>query len=185
MWSSEFFSFQIFQQRPSKPTKLAKKITQFTIQFRSKNLTHFTNLNSLGVESNMLPQYSQKPFWLKNFSSKHVSVWCQKNICTAPFLDAQELHSSSSLKANVCIFLYIPVRDILFQRRSKILSSEGSFGVTQNDFLNVARRLGSENVLQFLIFIEIFRNSTVFQHLNTPIYSIKTLKFSRQFGLHG
>ena len=25
----------------------------------------------------------------KKFSSKYVSVWCQKNICTSPFLDAQ------------------------------------------------------------------------------------------------
>ena len=29
--------------------KLAKKITHFTIQFCSKNLTHFTNLNSLKI----------------------------------------------------------------------------------------------------------------------------------------
>ena len=26
------------------------------------NLTHFTNLNSLDTENNMLPQHSQKPF---------------------------------------------------------------------------------------------------------------------------
>ena len=35
----------------------------------------------------------------------------RENICTAPFLDAQELHFRSTLKANVCIFLYISVRN--------------------------------------------------------------------------
>ena len=34
----------------------------------------------------------------------------EKKICTSPFLDTQELHSSSTLKANVCIFLYISLR---------------------------------------------------------------------------
>ena len=40
----------------------------------------------------------------------------RKNICTAPFLDAQELHSWSILKANVCIFLYKSARKFLFNR---------------------------------------------------------------------
>ena len=31
----------------------------------------------------------------------------------------------------------------------------------------------------------VFGNSTFFQHFNTSIYGIKTLKFSRQFGLEG
>ena len=43
---------------------MAKNITHFTIQFRSKNLTHFTNINSFDIKNNMLPQHSQKPFWL-------------------------------------------------------------------------------------------------------------------------
>ena len=47
------------------------------------------------------------------------SGWCQENNCTAPFPDAQELHSRSTLKANVCI----SQRKFLFQRRSKILSA--------------------------------------------------------------
>ena len=49
----------------------------------------------------------------------------RNNICTAPFLDAQEPHSWSTLKANVCTFLYISVRKCLFQRRSEILSGGG------------------------------------------------------------
>ena len=80
-WTSSNFFFLIFRLSSRKSQyqqKLAKKITHFTIQFRSKNLIHFTNLNSLDIENNMLPQHSQKPFWLYKFSSKHVSVWCQK-----------------------------------------------------------------------------------------------------------
>ena len=52
----------------------------------------------------------------------------RENICTAIFLDAQELHFWSALKANVCIFLYISVRKFLFQRRSNILSNGGGLG---------------------------------------------------------
>ena len=60
---------------------------------------------------------SQESSWLYKFSKKRVSVSCQE-ICTAPFLDAQELYSRSTLKANVHILLYISVRKFLFQRRS-------------------------------------------------------------------
>ena len=75
-------------------------------------------------------------------------------ICTASFLDAQEPHSLSSLKANVCIFLYISGTVILFHRRSKLLSSGGRWlGVRQNNFLQVGRCSDLINVLQFLILI--------------------------------
>ena len=48
--------------------KSLKKITPFTIQFHSKNLTHFTNLNSLNIIKNIPPQISQK----------YISGWSQK-----------------------------------------------------------------------------------------------------------
>ena len=35
---------------------------------------------------NIHPQHNQKP-------TKHVSAWCQKKICPAPYLDTQELYS--------------------------------------------------------------------------------------------
>ena len=73
-----FLNFRFSSRKYQSPQKLAKKFTYFTIQFHSKNLTHFTNLNSLDIESNMLWQHSQKPFWLYKYSSKHISVWCQK-----------------------------------------------------------------------------------------------------------
>ena len=97
-------------------------ITHFTIQCHSKNFTCFTNFNSLDIKNNMLSKHSQKTFHFTKFSSRYVSVWCQKKNCTAPFSDAQELNFCSTLKANVCIFLYISLRKFLFQRLSKILS---------------------------------------------------------------
>ena len=67
---------------------------------------------------------------LTNFPANIFLFVVRKNICDASFLDTQELHSWSTLRANVCILLNIPVRKVLFLRRSKILSGlEG-----QNDF---------------------------------------------------
>ena len=68
-------------------------MTYFAIQFRSKNFTDVTNLNSFEIEDNMLPKHRQNTFSVCKFSSKHVSLWGQKNICTARFPDAQELLS--------------------------------------------------------------------------------------------
>ena len=87
-WTSElFFDIRFSSRRSQSQQKLAKKISHFTIKFRSKNLTHFTNLNSLDVENNMLPQHSQKPFWLKIFPANMFLFGVRKNICTTPFLD--------------------------------------------------------------------------------------------------
>ena len=120
---SEFFLISNFlaESWVAKPKKLAKKITYFTTQLCSKNLTHFTKLNSLDIESNMLLQQSYKPFSL--FQQPYFCLMSEKNICTAPFLDAQELHSWDTLNANVSIFLYISTRRLLPQRRSKIWTS--------------------------------------------------------------
>ena len=65
-----FLIFRFSRRKSQSQLTLAKKITDFTIQFRSKILTHFTKLNSLDTENNMLPQ---NLFWLYEFSSKHIS----------------------------------------------------------------------------------------------------------------
>ena len=57
-----FFNFRFSSRKSQNQQKLAKKITHFTIHFCSKNLTHFTNLNSIDIENNMLLQHCQKPF---------------------------------------------------------------------------------------------------------------------------
>ena len=69
---------RFFSRKSQSQQRLVKKIIHFTIQFRSKNLTYFTNLNSLHIENNMLPRYYQKSFSFYKFSSKHISVWCHK-----------------------------------------------------------------------------------------------------------
>ena len=86
--SSEFFLISGLLAESLK----AKKITHFIIQFCSKNLTHFTNLNSLDIENNILLQHSPEPFLVYSFFRKDVSVWCPKKNA-APFFEAQELHS--------------------------------------------------------------------------------------------
>ena len=61
--SSEFlFNFRSSIRKSQSQQKLVKKTTNFTIKFRSKNIIHFTNLNSLDIQNNMLSQYSQKHF---------------------------------------------------------------------------------------------------------------------------
>ena len=109
-----------------------KNITHFSTQFCSNNI-------SLDIENNMLPKQSQKPFSRYKFSSKHL-VDAIKNVGMAPFLDAQELSSQSTLEANVCIFLYICLRKFLFRRRSKLLS--GFIFNLLHKFRKAARCLG-------------------------------------------
>ena len=76
-----------------------------------------------------------------NFPADMFLCSVRKDICTAPFLDAQELHSWSTLKANVCIFLYISLKKILFPRCSNVLSGGGWVGGRLNKFLKAVRCL--------------------------------------------
>ena len=73
-----FFDLRFSRRKSQSQQKLSIKITYFAIQACSKHLIHFTNLNSLDIENNMLPKHCQKSFWLYKFFRKHVSVWCQK-----------------------------------------------------------------------------------------------------------
>ena len=179
---SLLFSFRFSTRKSESQQKLAKQITHFTLQFCSKNLTHFTNRNSLDTICSRNTARNLSDF--TNFpANMFLFVFgVRKNICSASFLDAQEPHSWSTLKAYVCIFLYISVRKLLFQRRSKILFAGGeSWG-----WIISLRRIvvwASWNDLKFFFLIEIFGNWTIFQHFYNSIYSIKALKFSRQFGL--
>ena len=61
----------------------------------------------------------------------------KKKICTSPFLDTQELHSSSTLKANVYISVYL-LKKMFFQRRSKILAGGMRSGWRLSNFLRAA-----------------------------------------------
>ena len=50
-----------------------------------------------------------------NFPANMFLIGVRKNICTASFLDAQEVLSWSTSKGNVCIFLYIAVSNFCFK----------------------------------------------------------------------
>ena len=137
--SSEFlFKFRFSSRKSQSQQNLAIKITHFTIQFQSKNLSFFTNLDSLDIKNNMLSQ----------------------------FLDAQERNFWSTLKANVCIFLYISVR-IFFQRRSNILS-DGS-GLGEGWIISWSGLI----VWFFFILTEIFENLLFFSILTLPSTALK------------
>ena len=75
-----FFNFRFSSRKFQGQQKLAKKTAHFTTQFCSKNVTHFTNLDSLDIENNMLPQTQLKTFLTLRIFSKRVSVLCQKKI---------------------------------------------------------------------------------------------------------
>ena len=106
----------------------------------------------------------------------------RKNICTTPFRDSQELHSWSTLKANVFIFLYISLKK-LFPRRSKVISGVcvcvwgGGMGGDWINFLRQFAVWALENVLHFFVLIEIFENSTIFSISVLLFIAIKRLNF--------
>ena len=58
----------------------SKKITHFTIQLRSKNLTYFTKLDSLGIENNMLPQKTKSLSDIKVFQKTCFCLVSQKKM---------------------------------------------------------------------------------------------------------
>ena len=89
-----------------------RSVTHFTIPFRLKNLTYLTNLNLLNIIKNIFPQHSQNPTHFTNFLANMFLVGVSKNIRTASFLDAQQLHSRSTGELNVYVFLYASVRSI-------------------------------------------------------------------------
>ena len=138
--SEFFFNFRFSSIKSQSQQKLAKKITYLKLQVRSKKtwlilqtLTHLTLKNTCSRDT------AKKPFSFYKFPTKHL-VGVIKNIDTAPFLDASELPSRSTLKANVCIFLYIYLRKFLFQRRSKLLA--GFVFYLLHNFLKATRFLG-------------------------------------------
>ena len=121
-----FFSFQIVQQKVSKPTKNQQKrslISQYSFAQKTSLILRTSTHLTLKIICSRNTVKNLSDF--TNFPANMFLFGVRKNIWAAPFLDAKELHSCSTLKANVCIFLYISVRKFLFQRRSKILFNRG------------------------------------------------------------
>ena len=144
--------------------KVAKKITNFTT-VSLKKLTHFPNLNSLDVESDMLPQHSQKPFSLYKFSSKHVTVWCQKKylLCTISWRPGTAFLKHFESKG-LYIPIYLPKKNF-FRRRSKVERRFIWWGGLGASWISFSRRLAVwalQNFSQSFILIDFFKNSAIF-----------------------
>ena len=134
-----FFDFRFSSRKSQSQQRLAKKITHFTVQFCSKSLTHYTSLNSLGNENNMLLQHGQKPFWV---FSKHISVWCQKQYLYCTISWRPRTAFLTQIESN-CLYISIYLlRTFLFQRLSKILSGKEWDGGRLNNFLKAVGCLG-------------------------------------------
>ena len=63
--------------------KLAKKITHFTIQFRSKNLTYFTNLDLLTLKIICSRNAAKNLSDFKSFPADMFLLGIRENICNA------------------------------------------------------------------------------------------------------
>ena len=124
----------------------------------------------------MLPNIAKNLSDFTNFLANMFLCDVRKNICTASFLDTQELHSWSTLKVNVRIFLYITLKKNLFPRRNNVLSGGEWDGGRLNKFLKVVLRLGLAKCLTILHFNRNFWKFNYFLHFDTSIYSIKTFK---------
>ena len=136
-WES-LFNFRFSSRKSQSQQKTSEKdhISSNTVLLKTPHSFYKSQLT--WHWKNMLPQYSQKPFiTLQIF--QQMSDWCHKNNGTALFLDAQELTSRRSLKANVCMFLYFCLRKFLFQRLRKLLP--GFIFYLLDNFLKMARYL--------------------------------------------
>ena len=157
---SFYFNFRFSSRKFQSWQKLAKKITHFTIQFCSKYLTHFANLNSLDIENNMLPQTQPKTFLTVQIFSKHVSVQCQKKYlyCTISWHPRTTFFKHIESKClHISIYLLNKIL-VQFQRRSKVLFNKRRDGRGWIIFLRRLAVWALQNILNFsfsLLFLKI------------------------------
>ena len=126
---------------------VAKEITHFTIPFRSKNLTHFTNFSSLNIIENILPQHSEKPYSLYKCSSKHVSGWCQKKHLYCIISRCSRTSFSNHLESK-CRFTYVYICKKMFVPKTQ----EASVRWGLNNFLQAAPCLALVKCFKFFHF---------------------------------
>ena len=162
-WTSEFFfNFRFFSRKSQSQQKLSKKVTYFTIQFHSKNLIRFTNLNSLDIENNMLSQHRQKPFWHclvleKTFALHH--FWTPKNCILEALWKQISLYFCLSLSESFC------PRDVArFYLMESGLMGRG--GESLNNFFKAARCMGLIKCFTIFHFNWSFWKFNFFQHFD-------------------
>ena len=104
----------------------------------------------------------------------------RKNICTAPFLEAQEPYSWSTLKANVCVFLLISVRNFCSKDVVRFYLMGMSWGGGRlNSFLKAASRLGLVKVFWIFYF------NWIFLKFNFSIIALKRWNFPENLDFKG
>ena len=133
-----FFWFQFFQQKVSKPTKIIDKDHLFCNSLPQKNSLILRTSTHLTLKIFCYRNTAKNLSHFTNFPANMFLFGVRKKNCNGPFLDIHELHSSSTLKANICIFLYISLRKFLFQRRSKTSSGGIGGGWRLNNFVKAA-----------------------------------------------
>ena len=107
-------------------------------------MTRTYSLISLNNAKNLLPQHSKKPHSFYQFSSKHVSGWCQKKHLHYTISKSQRTAFSKHLESKS---LYIRVylrKKIFFQWRRMLLSGGGL-----NNFLKADHCLKCFKILHF------------------------------------
>ena len=114
-------------------------ILQYNFAQKTSFILRISTLLKLKMKISCSQNTDKKLSQFTNFPANMFLFGVRKIICTAPFLDAQELLSWSTLKANVCIFLCISLRKFLLPRCSKILSGSMGGWWRLNNFLKAAR----------------------------------------------
>ena len=94
--------------------KTSKKDPSFYSIASHKKPHSFYELQVTQHVKNILSQHSQNLTHFAIFPGKMFLVGVRKKNGTASFLDTQELHSQSTWRTSVCIFLYILVRKFCF-----------------------------------------------------------------------
>ena len=148
--SEVLFDIRISSRKYKSQQKLAKNITHFTTQFRLKKPHSF--LTHLTLKIIWSRNTAKKLSDFTNFPANMVPCGAKKNIYTTPFLDAQELHSWSTFKANVCIFLYISLKKIYFRGVVRFYLVGRWDGGRLNRFLKKVRCLDLANFFKIFYF---------------------------------
>ena len=122
--TSKFFvNFQISEKYPSQKNQQKRSvILQYSFPQKTLLITRTSTQLTLKLKCSGNTAKNRSDF--ANIPAQILLFGARKNISTAPFLDAQEPAFSKHFIANVFIFLYISVRKVLFQRRSKVLPDE-------------------------------------------------------------
>ena len=169
-YQSFFFNFRFSSRKSQSKQKLVKKSLVLQYSFAQKASLILWTSTHLTLKLTCSRKRAKRLSHFTNFPENMFLFSVEKNICTKPFLDGQELHWSTwgTLKANVYIFQYISGERFLFQRRSTILSGECWFSLRWNNFLDLAHCLGLAKFFTIFHFSIAIPPSIAFKCWNCP-----------------